>query len=59
MVVEKLRAALRAAISEARQDPELLGRIVTTICNEFGLDPIVSMYITSKLKSVIKEAPHA
>ena len=55
MIVERLRNALKASVAEARKDPEFLGRVVSTVCGEFGLDPMASMYIASKLKNVIKE----
>ena len=55
MIVERLRNALRASIAEARKDPEFLGKVVSTVCAEFGLDPMASMYIAGKLKSVIRE----
>ena len=55
MVIERLRNALEAAVGEVREDPEFMGRVVTTICTEFGLDPMTSMFIAGKLKSVIKK----
>jgi hypothetical protein len=55
MIVERLRNALQASIAEARKDPEFLGKVVSTICTEFGMDTMASMYIASKLKNVIKE----
>ena len=39
MVIERLRNALGAAVGEVQKDPEFMGRVVTTICTEFGLDP--------------------
>lgn len=55
MVLERLRNALGAAVGEVQNDPEFLGRVVTTICTELGLDPITSMFVAGKLKSVIKK----
>lgn len=55
MVIERLRNALGAAVGEVQSDPEFLGRVVTTICTELGLDPITSMFVAGKLKSVIKK----
>ena len=55
MVIERLSNALGAAVGEVQKDPEFMGRVVTTICTEFGLDPMTSMFIAGKLKSVIKK----
>jgi hypothetical protein len=55
MIVERLRNALKASVAEARKDPEFLGKVVSTVCVEFGLDPMASMYIAGKLKNVVKE----
>ena len=55
MIVERLRNALKASVAEARRDPEVLGRVVSTICAEFGLDALASTYIACKLKSFVKK----
>lgn len=61
MIVERLRSALGAAVREAREDPEFLGKIAGTICTEFKLDTMTTMLIVTKLKQVIKkkDSPNA
>lgn len=56
-LLQTLRSAIKAAVAEARRDPEFLGRIVSTICSEFGLDALASLYIANKIKSKIKHDP--
>lgn len=60
MVIERLRAALRGALSEVKKDPDFAPKVLHTVCTELGLDPMAAMYISSKFKSYLqKKATHA
>lgn len=57
MLIERLRNALQSSIAEVQKDPEFLGRVVGTVCQELGMDPIASMYLANKLKKHVKRDP--
>ncbi|MBT8454163.1 MAG: hypothetical protein KJO40_19525 [Deltaproteobacteria bacterium] len=47
--IEKaLRAGLRAAMREAKDNPEFLQRIARAVCEELGADPLIGMYLVTK-----------
>lgn len=54
-IVGRLRGSIRAALEEVRHDPEFVGRVVSAVCEEVGLDKMASMYLASKLKAKIKK----
>lgn len=54
IVIEKLRAALRGAIGEVKNDPDFAPKVLQTICTELGFDPVAAMYISSKLKVALQ-----
>jgi hypothetical protein len=55
VVIEKLRAAMRGALKEVKSDPDFAPKVLQTICTELGMDSMASMYLSSKLKNMIKE----
>jgi hypothetical protein len=55
IVIEKLRAALRGALSEVKSDPNFAPKVLQTVCTELGLDPIASMYLSGKFKSFLNK----
>lgn len=54
-VIEKLRAALRGALSEVKSDPDFAPKVLHTVCTELGLDPMAAMYISGKFKSFLQK----
>ena len=54
LAIERLGSALKAALGDVKQDPEFLGKIVNTVAIEFGLDSIAAMYLSSKLKNMLR-----
>ena len=48
-IEEMIRAALRAAVREAKADPQFLQRIARVICEELGADPMIGAYLASRL----------
>lgn len=59
MVIERLRSAMSAAVGEVRKDPEFLGKVVSTICKEFGLDSMTALLIAGKLKHAVRKTGDA
>ena len=59
MLIERLRNALQASVGEVQKDPEFLGRVVGTVCQELGMDPMASVYLAGKLKNLVKKKPDA
>jgi hypothetical protein len=55
MAIQKLRSALRGALQEVKSDPEFAPKVLNTICMELGMDPVAAMYLSGKLKNIIKE----
>jgi hypothetical protein len=55
IVIEKLRAAVRGALKEVKSDPDFAPKVLNTICTELGMDTMAAMYLSSKLKNIIKE----
>ena len=55
IALERLENALKASLSLIQDDPEFLGKVVGTICTEFGLDQLASMYIANRIKKAVKK----
>lgn len=55
IVIERLRAALRGALGEVKNDPDFAPKVLHTVCTELGLDPMAAMYISSKLKAALQK----
>jgi hypothetical protein len=45
----RVRAALRAALGEAKKDPDFVIRVVRAVAEELGLDPVVIGYLLATL----------
>ena len=50
IIEERLRGAIRVGIGEVRRDPEFITRLVSAVCEELGLDKMVTMYLSAMLK---------
>jgi hypothetical protein len=48
-IEEMVRTALRAAVKEARRDPQFLQRIARAVCEELGADPLIGQYLASRI----------
>lgn len=55
-IVDRLRCAIHASVEEVRKDPEFMGRVVSTVCVEFGLDQFASLYLSNKLKTMVSRS---
>lgn len=55
MVIERLRAALRGALNEVRKDPDFAPKVLHTVCAELGLDPMASMYLSTRFRSFLQK----
>lgn len=54
MMIERLRAALRGALSEVKKNPDFAPKVLHTVCSELGLDPMAAMYLSTKFKSFLQ-----
>lgn len=50
-VQKRLKGAVRAAMDQAKEDPQFLSKVVDSVCTELGLDPVVSIYLAGKLRA--------
>ena len=48
-IERKLRDALRAAVAEIRRNPSFIGRVVKSVADELGFDPLLATYVTGYL----------
>jgi hypothetical protein len=46
---------VRGALKEVKSDPDFAPKVLNTICTELGMDTMAAMYLSSKLKNIIKE----